>query len=144
MNAALRKPTLLVVQLVAVTAAFTHLPANVYAAPNEGASNTTLADARLDAARSSYKETMQLYKEGRTRDVDRIYLWSQRWLDAQRALSNKKTDQQSAFDGHWKRMRQLEELVNSRFKAGVAAQVELPAVRFYRIEAEIWLSQAAK
>jgi hypothetical protein len=107
----------------------------------DGSTPATLAEARLEAARRAYKEAMDLYREGRTRDVDRVYLWSKRWLEAQRALSNKKADQRAALDAHFKRMRQLEELIKGRYRAGVAATIELPAVQFYRLEAEIWLSE---
>jgi hypothetical protein len=101
-----------------------------------------LAEARVNAARKAYQETDTLYREGRIRDVDRVYLWSQRWLESERDLSSKKADQVAAFEAHWKRMKNLEESVRKRYKVGAAAAIELPAVEYYRLEAEVWLVKA--
>ncbi|HLN28925.1 MAG TPA: hypothetical protein VK395_14355 [Gemmataceae bacterium] len=101
-----------------------------------------LADARVTAARKAYEETALLYREARTRDVDRIYLWSRRWLDAQRDAAKGKADEEAAYAGHWNRMKAVEDSVKNRLRSGAAAAIEVPAVEFYRLEAEIWLSQA--
>ena len=97
---------------------------------------------RVDAAQRAYKESYDLYREGRTRDVDRIYRWSQHWLDAELAVSKQKNDEIAALDAHWKRMKQLEELVRNVYRAGALALVELPAVEYYRLDAEVALSKA--
>jgi hypothetical protein len=97
---------------------------------------------RLEAARRAYKESYDLYREGRTRDVDRMYRWSQRLLEAEQEVGANKEDRIAALEGHWKRMKQLEDLVRNLSKAGVVALVELPAVEYYRIDAEIALSKA--
>jgi hypothetical protein len=99
----------------------------------------SLAKARADAARRAYQESDKLYREGRSRDVDRIYLWSQRWLDAEREAAPGEKEKISAFEAHFRRMRQLENLIRNRYNSGVAAAIELPAVEFYRLEAEGWL-----
>jgi hypothetical protein len=99
-----------------------------------------LAKARADAARRAYQESVDLYREGRSRDVDRIYLWSQRWLEAEREAAPRKEAERAAYEAHYRRMRQLENLIRDRYKAGVAAPIELPAVEFYRLEAEGWLA----
>jgi hypothetical protein len=101
-----------------------------------------LAEARVNSARKAYEETVKLYREGRIRDVDRVYLWSQRWLDAERDLNSKKADQVAAVEAHWKRMKKLEESFQSRYKVGAAAAIELAAVEYYRVEAEVWLVKA--
>jgi len=102
-----------------------------------------LAEARVAAARkAAYEETALLYREARTRDMDRIYLWSRRWLDAQRDSAKGKAEEEAAYTGHWNRMKSLEESVKNRLRSGAAAPIEVPAVEFYRLEAEIWLSQS--
>src|SRR5581483_10695487 len=103
-----------------------------------------LAEKRVAAAAKAYEETVLLYREARSRDLDRIYLWSKRWLDAQRDANSGKAEQQAAFDAHWKRMKQLQELIDNRMRSGVGAAVEVAQVEFYRLEAELWLTRARK
>jgi len=103
-----------------------------------------LAEARVAAGRKAYEETTLLYREGRSRDLDRIYLWSKRWLDAQLDVSNAKADQEAAYEAHWKRMKQLEDLIDRRMRSGVGAAIEVPQVQYYRLEAELWLARARK
>ena len=107
-----------------------------------GDARTSLKEARVNAARRAYQEAILLYREGRSRDVDRIYLWSQRWLAAQRGASGRTGDRVAACEAHWKRMQQLEDSVRKRYRAGVAAPIELAAVEFYRTEAELGLADA--
>jgi hypothetical protein len=85
---------------------------------------------------------MDLYREGRTRDVDRIYRWSQRWLEAEQELNDKKGDRIAAAEAHLRRMKQLEDLVRNVYKAGAVAPIDLPAVEYYRLDAEAALSKA--
>src|SRR5262249_27581457 len=113
-----------------------------FAVPSAAQDPRALIRQRMDAAQRAYKETYQLYREGRTRDVDRLYRWSQHWLDAELETSSKKSDQVAAFEGHWNRMKQLEELVRNIYKAGAVPRSELPAVEYYRLDAEIALSKA--
>jgi hypothetical protein len=105
---------------------------------------TALARARIEAAHRAYQEALDLYREGRSRDVDRIYLWSVRWLEAERDAAARPADQLPAWEAHTKRMKQLDDLVRGRFRAGVAAAVELPAVEYYRKEADFWLARARR
>jgi hypothetical protein len=97
---------------------------------------------RAEAVARAYKEAFDLYREGRTRDVDRIYRWSERWFKAEEDLSDKKADRIAAADHHWQRMKRLEDLVRGSYKAGAAAAIELPAVEYYRLDAEIALARA--
>jgi hypothetical protein len=130
---------------IGILTLFTFPFAPLWSAAQEPQGLQRLAEERLDAARRAYKETYDLYREGRTRDVDRIFLWSQRWLDAEREVSTKKPAQVLALEGHWKRMKQIEDLIRGRYRAGVAAPIELPAVEYYRLDAEItWLRAKGK
>jgi hypothetical protein len=101
-----------------------------------------LLDARLDAVQRAYRESWLLYREGRSRDVDRIYLWSVRWLEAEREATTQPAERTAAYEGHRKRMRLLDDSVRARLRAGAVAPVEAPAAEFYRVEADIWLRRA--
>jgi outer membrane protein TolC len=127
------------IMLVSVFALFVPGPMTAVAAAQD---LRALLRQRIEAARRAYKESNDLYREGRTRDVDRMYRWSQRLLEAELEASTKKSDQIAALEAHWKRMKQLEDLVRNVYKAGAVAQVELPAVEYYRLDAEIALSKA--
>src|SRR5207244_550070 len=67
-------------------------------APRPALPPAALAKARLKAAQAAFKETRALYLEGRSRDIDRIYLWSLRWVEADQALSAPKTDPLAAHE----------------------------------------------
>jgi hypothetical protein len=72
-----------------------------------------------------------------------IYLGaSLRLLEAERDLSDKKEDQISALDGHWRRMKEVEEFNQAAFDAGRLMIFDLSQSKFYRIQAEIWLERA--
>ena len=118
------------------------VPVGLTTSPARGQDPQGLLRRRIDAAHRAYKESMDLYREGRTRDVDRIYRWSERWLHAEQELNDKKADRITAAEGHLRRMKQLEDLVKNVYKAGAAAPIELPAVEYYRLDAEVALSKA--
>jgi RNA polymerase sigma factor (sigma-70 family) len=67
---------------------------------------------------------------------------SERLLEAERALSDKKADQVVAIENHWKRMRQIEKENDERFHAGRIPIQDALASRFYRVQAEIHLERA--
>jgi hypothetical protein len=106
-------------------------------APPEPGELASLAEARVKAAAIAYKEAWEVHREGRSRDIDHIYLWSLRWLDAEKDHSGKKADQLAATIAHEKRMKQLEDLTRARFRAGAAAPVEVPAAQYYHLEAKM-------
>ena len=67
---------------------------------------------------------------------------SERLLEAERALSDKKADQVVAIESHWKRMRQIEKVNEERFDAGRIPIQDVLQSRFYRLQAEIRLERA--
>src|SRR5262245_46686572 len=111
-------------------------------APARAQDPRTLLRRRVEAVQRAYKESMDLYREGRTRDVDRIYRWSKRWMEAEQESNDKKADHIAAAEAHWRRMKHLEDLVRNVYKAGAAAPIDLPAVEYYRLDAEVALSKA--
>jgi hypothetical protein len=102
------------------------------------------AKAKLSAARKAYESYWKGRKEGVGFDAETLYRWSRRWLDSQREVNSAKGDQLTAVKAHLERMKDLEkfvkQLVASGSKDGTLAQAA--AGEFFRLEAELWLSQA--
>ncbi len=104
-----------------------------------------LAIAKRDAARKAYEAWWANYRD-RAAPGEWVYLWSKRWLGAEKELSGRHEDQVAAYEAHLERMRELEGIVYrmQRAKPGLARIDELSTTRYYRIEAEIWLEKSRK
>jgi multidrug resistance efflux pump len=108
-----------------------------------------LFQARLDAARRAYEEAVKSSQQTRrvgTQNIplakpEEVAIWSLRWLSAQREMSGKKEDQITALGAHLKRMNELERRVTEMNKNGLASGLEVSAVEFHRMEAELWLAR---
>jgi hypothetical protein len=68
--------------------------------------------------------------------------WSRRWLQAELALCEKKADRIAAHQAHVVRMRELEQFLHRRAKAGRAPPPHATGATYFRTEAEIGLIQA--
>jgi hypothetical protein len=105
------------------------------------------AKARLDAARKVYQFMTESLKvtasaEPRPLEPERFYLWSRRWMEAQREVSDKKEDQIGAVKAHVGRMKELEEILQKLYDTEQIDSASVLAAGFYRLEAEKWLSEA--
>jgi WD40 repeat protein len=102
-----------------------------------------LAQARVDAAHKAYDVAVKLVRD-RSPGVrpEDVYTWSVRWLNAQRDLSSKKEDHQSALSEHFKRMQELAQVAGALTKAGQGSPLDSATADFYLREAELWLAQA--
>jgi hypothetical protein len=102
------------------------------------------AQARVEAARKVYNELFNRVKldPNFRLSAETTYLWSRRWLEAQRELSDKKEDKVVAAADHLERMKKLRTLVTAQVKAGIATPGDAAAVDFYCLEAEHGLEQA--
>jgi hypothetical protein len=100
-----------------------------------------LAKDRLEAARKTYLVAWKNYRQ-RHASADFLYLWSVRWLEAEKLVKPQPAEQLVALKGHLERMRQLERLIVELQRAGQATVDEISAAEFYRSEAELWLLQA--
>jgi bla regulator protein blaR1 len=100
-----------------------------------------LLEARLRAARRAYEQTLEAFRAGATRDVEQIYRWSRRWLEAQQGLSGRAKDAAAVKD-HLARMMDLGKIIEAQYKAGVATAADVAAAEYYRAEAEVELAQA--
>jgi hypothetical protein len=113
--------------------------------PKEDAGTDTkkLAQARVEGAHKAYRVAAQSWKSAQPgAKPEDLYIWSVRWLNAQRDLSSKKEAQLSALSEHHKRMQELSQIAGAFTKTGLGSPLDSPAADFYLREAELWLAQA--
>lgn len=72
---------------------------------------------------------------------EEVYIWSIRWLQAQRKLSPKKEDQVAALVAHFKRMAKLRRAVG-QLTPDLMPAITKAEVEWYLLEAELWLGEA--
>jgi beta-lactamase regulating signal transducer with metallopeptidase domain len=101
------------------------------------------AKAMLEAAAKTYEATAAGYDAGTAPGQD-VYVWSRRWLDAERSLAKNNRDQLAALTAHWERMRALYRRVEALYRHGSkGGELEKYfALRFYVAEAELFLADA--
>jgi hypothetical protein len=95
-----------------------------------------LLKERLAAARESYEAaTARL-------DPEMSYVWSRRWMEAERDVARNKAERLAALQGHFERMKKLELIAIIAETKDSAPEVKnLAPSKFYRAEADIWLTQ---
>jgi hypothetical protein len=101
-----------------------------------------LRQAKVEAARETYQVIWKNYKDGLVPAVEFPYRWSRRWLEAEREMSDGKADQLAACKSHLERMREMERIERELRRSRLNPVNEFTAAEFYRVEAEIWLTQA--
>lgn len=102
-----------------------------------------LAKERLAVIREIHRLQMEAFRTGTAGfSIEHTYVWSRRWVEAARDASDKKADQVAALQAHLERMQQLEESAERLVKSGAAVKTDALAAKFYRLEAQHWLSQA--
>jgi hypothetical protein len=100
------------------------------------------AKAKLEAARITYEALLEVHRQGQAGfDAEKVYLWSRRWMEAERDLSEKKADRAAAAEAHLDRMKDLRKLDVARYKAGQGTKAEALGADFYVAEAELWLAR---
>jgi hypothetical protein len=117
---------------------------NLSGADQAPASNklSRLRKAKVEAARETYQVIWKNYKDGLVPAVEFPYRWSRRWLEAEREMSDGKADQVAACKSHLERMREMERIERELRRSRLNPVNEFTAAEFYRVEAEIWLTQA--
>lgn len=101
-----------------------------------------LSKDRVDAARRTFDTMWKNYREGRRVSDDSLYRWSLRLLDSEKEVATAPADKIAAYEGHRKRMRELESLISNLQRAGQTTVDEVSSTEYYRIEADIWLLKA--
>jgi putative protein kinase ArgK-like GTPase of G3E family len=103
------------------------------------------AKSRIEAARTVYEGMIEETKVNKDLpDAEKLYVWSRRWMEAQRDVSNRKQDQIAAIEAHAARMKGLAKLFKKLQESGHVGQVSTAAAEFYRLEAEKYLLDAKK
>jgi hypothetical protein len=76
-----------------------------------------------------------------TEKPEDVYIWSVRWLQAQRDLSAKPEDQVAALEAHLKRMTELKKQVEM-LSRDLMPLSRVDEAEWYRLEAQLWLAKA--
>jgi hypothetical protein len=120
------------------------LPESRLLAQAEHAVPADLLKAQVAAARKVYELNIMAYKAGFAKgyDLESLCLWSVRWLDAERELSKKPADRIAAVEAHLERMKTVEAMAQALAKVEVVGVRQAAAAEYYRVQAQIWLSQA--
>jgi outer membrane biosynthesis protein TonB len=95
-----------------------------------------LLEKRLEAVQTVYKENQVRIQGGLGLPVE-LLKWSERWLDAELALRDKKAERLAAFKAHVNRTRELERLLTAFAKRGQGKTSDAAAATYERINAEI-------
>lgn len=111
-----------------------------------GATDRTALAQKLDelyrqqaaSAKKVYDGRWEECQAGKT-VVEEVYIWSRRLMEADR-----KAGKRGVELDHWQRMVKLDELITPKFEAGQISATQGESVRYYRIEAQVWVTEAAK
>jgi WD40 repeat protein len=100
--------------------------------------------AQVASARKVYELNLMAFKVGvaKSNDLESLYLWSVRWLNAERDLSDTPADRVAAAAAHLERMKTVEAMANAFAKIEPAGGRHATAADFYRAQAQVWQSQA--
>ncbi len=96
----------------------------------------------LEIARTGFELKVKMMQAGEASDLSAMYDWSRRWMEAERAVSQSRSDQVATIASHLDRMKHFQELVLASYKQAEVGQDQVIAYQFYVAEAELWLSQA--
>ena len=134
---------------VLIVLVFSFVPIVAAPAQPEGKAPPEVLKAQRDAARKTYELYAKYYPSlppvvvSPISDVEKCYLWSRRWLEAERQLVGDGDENRVAVAAHLDRMKKLEEMTRKRSDAGSGAwSLDDAAAAFYRAEAETWVAQA--
>lgn len=95
-----------------------------------------LLQQRLETVQEVFEQKMDRFKANEG-TLSELFAWSERWLDAQLALSANESGRREACKNHLNRTHQVELVLVSQVSAGRAQQADAAAAKYYRLEAEI-------
>ena len=97
-----------------------------------------LLEKRVEAASKAY-----LLKKTRIQNANglpaELFGWSERWLESELALRDKKSERVQALRDHLDRTREVERFAAAQAQAGQGLQADADAATYFRLEAEIRL-----
>lgn len=103
----------------------------------------------FDAASTAYELAIKDLPNGKVTDIEIIYRWSRRCMDAQTAVSTTRRERAAAVEAHLKRMTELETAAPNMAKLDLGngrrfPTYTLPAATYYRLEAQSLLAEARR
>ncbi len=101
-----------------------------------------LLEQRREAARKVFEENLIRLRAAELAMDERLMWWSERWLNAELALSEKPADRTAAHEAHVKRLKELEKIFVVYAKTGQVRESDAQAATYYRADAEIRLLEA--
>lgn len=124
---------------------FTHCDPHGYAAPAPPAAKVPkeLLEKRRDIAERVWKGKMRRIIQTANGRPSDLFGWSERWLEAELALRDKKKDRIAALKAHVDRTREVERSAINQAKMGVGSDADADAATYERLNAEIRYFQAA-
>ena len=111
------------------------------------ATKTAAASPRslADAAKAAY-ESIATEREVDRHNLEDLYVWSQRWLQAELSIATNAQQRLKVYEDHKDRMRDLHDLQAKLHEAGVAgvSHTAICTTKFYLTEAELLLQRQRK
>ncbi len=101
-----------------------------------------LLEQRRDAARKVFEENLRRFQGAELAMDERLLWWSERWLNAELALTEKPAERTAAHEAHVKRLKELEKMFAHYAITGQGRQSDAQAATYFRAEAEIRLLEA--
>ncbi len=101
-----------------------------------------LLEQRREAARNVFEENLRRLQAAELAMDERLMWWSERWLNAELALSDKPADRTAALAAHVKRLKELEKMFAHYAKTGQGRESDAQAATYFLTEADIRLIEA--
>jgi hypothetical protein len=99
-----------------------------------------LAQAKRDAATQEFDARMTQFLAGRG-TLFFLLDSARRALESELALAETQADRCKLYQAHWERMKEVEKVSQEHFDAGRWSVEDLVQTRYWRLEAEIWLTE---
>ena len=106
--------------------------------------------AMLEAARKTYQllqPTRGVEWEGSDSvypAAEHMYIWSRRWMEAERDAADDPEGRAAAVAAHLDRMRQWDRRVQRRAGVGLLPESQAKAAEYFVAEAELWAAEAGQ
>jgi RNA polymerase sigma factor (sigma-70 family) len=95
-----------------------------------------LLEKQLDAARNVFERRQGRIRAGTGLPIE-LFGWSERWLEAELALSSKKADRLAALKAHVERTRDVDRMMATYAATGLGKKEDADAATYDRVRAEI-------
>lgn len=97
-----------------------------------------LLEKRVETARKVYQQKVKRIRNREGLPAE-LFAWSERWLEAELALCDKKSERAKPLRDHLDQTREVERIAAASARAGQGLQAEADAATYFRLGAEIRL-----